>query len=76
MTRICPECGTSHTRENMYCDGCEFLTQPEAAARMRISKPTYYRMVRAGVIHPRRVGVGKIVVERAEVERILRGRGL
>lgn len=72
----CLECGTPLARTSAYCPACEWMTQPEAAQKLRVSRPTYYRLVRAGQLHPRRVGKGKVLVERAEVERILRGRKL
>jgi excisionase family DNA binding protein len=35
---------------------------------------TYYRLVKAGKLHPRRVGVGKVLIPRAEVDALLEGR--
>lgn len=67
----CKGCGELTRREAGYCDRCEYMTQAEAAARLHVSKPTYYRMVRAGKIRPRRVSTGKILVWRPEVELLL-----
>jgi excisionase family DNA binding protein len=47
------------------------MTQQEAADRLRVSKPTYYRLLRAGKLHPRRISPGKVLVLRAEVDALL-----
>lgn len=47
-----------------------YLTIPEACELLRISRATYYRMVKAGALHPRKVGTGvngKVLILRAEV---------
>ena len=54
-----------------YCPDCEFMTQPEAWKRLRVSRSTYLRMVEAGKLHPRRIGIRKLLVLRAEVDALL-----
>lgn len=51
-----------------------YLTIPEVLTLLSISRATYYRLVRAGKIHPRRIGLGasgRIKVARSEVDAIL-----
>lgn len=43
------------------------LTVEEAAERCRISRPTYYRLARAGIVPAVRIG-GSIRVDEAELE--------
>jgi excisionase family DNA binding protein len=52
----------------------EYLTIAEALDLLRISRATYYRLVRAGTIQPRKIGPGangKVLILRAEVEALL-----
>ena len=58
-------------RAGGYCPDCEFMTQPEAWKRLRVSRSTYLRMVEAGKLHPRRIGIRKLLVLRAEVDALL-----
>ena len=67
----CKHCGATIQRESAYCPNCEHMTQQEAADRLRVSKPTYYRLLRAGKLHPRRISPGKVLVLRAEVDALL-----
>ena len=67
----CKGCGVGTLRSGGYCEVCEYMTQAEAAARLHVSKATYYRMVRAKKLHPRRISPGKVLVLRAEVDAIL-----
>ena len=50
------------------------MTQNQAAARLQVSRSTYYRMVQAGTIHPRRISRAKTLVARGEVDALLAGR--
>lgn len=67
----CRGCGVGTLRSGRYCELCEYMTQAEAAARLHVSRPTYYRMVRANKLHPRRISPGKVLVLRAEVDALL-----
>jgi excisionase family DNA binding protein len=71
--KSCRICGATTKRASPFCPDCEFMTQPEAIHRLRVSRSTFLRMVAAGKIHPRRIGIGrgKLLVRRAEVEAIL-----
>lgn len=52
----------------------EYITQAEARAMLRVSKATWYRMAKRGVVRPVRVTERKVLVEREQVERLLEGR--
>jgi predicted DNA-binding transcriptional regulator AlpA len=72
----CTHCGqpavpSVHQRTGGYCGSCAYLTIPETYAALRISRATYYRMVRAGTIHPRHISPGRVLVPRADVDAIL-----
>jgi excisionase family DNA binding protein len=69
----CKGCGVGTLRSSGYCGVCEYMTQDEAAQRLHVSRPTYYRMVSAGKIKPRKLGPRKTVVSRAEVDALLSG---
>jgi excisionase family DNA binding protein len=47
------------------------MSQPEAWKRLHISRSTYLKWVKAGKINPRRIGLRKLLVLRAEVDAIL-----
>jgi excisionase family DNA binding protein len=67
----CRNCGDPHQRPQPYCNKCEFMTPREAAERLRVSMPTYYRIVKASKIHPRVLGPHKHRILRAEVDAML-----
>ena len=72
----CHHCGNQavpsvHKRTGGYCGSCAYLTIPEAFTALRLSRATYYRLVRAGKIHPRRISPGRVFVPRADVDAIL-----
>jgi len=48
-------------------DTTRLLTVAEAAERCRVSRPTYYRLARAGIVPAVRIG-GSIRVDEAELE--------
>jgi excisionase family DNA binding protein len=51
-----------------------YLTIKEVLAALRLSRASYYRLVKAGKIHPRKIGTGpngKILVPRSDVDAIL-----
>lgn len=50
-----------------------YMTIPEVLAALRLSRATYYRLVRAGKIHPRQISPGRVLVPRSEIDRILSG---
>jgi len=62
---------TAATRETP-----ELLTVGEAAERLRVSRPTMYRLIRAGVVPALRIGdgVGPIRIPVAELDSWLDGR--
>lgn len=64
MTHTCPK--------PPYCPQCAYMTPSEAAAALNISRPTYYRRVKDGTIKPVRIGLGKLRVSRAEVQKLLK----
>jgi excisionase family DNA binding protein len=68
--KACRNCGKRTQRS--YCPDCEFMTQEQAWTRLQVSRSTYFRMVLAGTIKPRRIGLRKLLVLRAEVDAILR----
>lgn len=49
------------------------LTIPEVLAALRLSRATYYRLVRAGKIHPRQISPGRVLIPRSDVDAILSG---
>lgn len=53
----------------------EYITQAEARAMIRVSKSTWYRMVKRGMVRPVRVTERIVLVERGQVEKLLQGRG-
>ena len=67
----CRNCGAPTLRVPPYCPDCEFMSQPEAWKRLHISRSTYLKWVKAGKINPRRIGLRKLLVLRAEVDAIL-----
>jgi hypothetical protein len=71
--KSCRNCGQTHQRPQPYCEDCEFMTQPEAIKRLKLSRSGYLNIVKAGKLHPRRIGVGrgKLLVLRAEVDAML-----
>lgn len=60
-------------RTGGYCGECAYLTVAEAFAALRISRATYYRLVRGKRIHPRHITPGRVLVARKEIDRILSG---
>ena len=71
MIRQCRNCGEVNQRQQPYCAACEYMSPREAAVRLQVSRPTYYRWVKEGRIHPKRIGVKKRLVLRAEVDALL-----
>ena len=67
----CLNCGKSTERIQPYCSECEYMTQKDAYKRLKCSRSTYLRIVASGKLHPRRIGVSKLLVLRAEVDAIL-----
>jgi excisionase family DNA binding protein len=49
------------------------MSPDQAAARMHISRSTYFRMVKEGKIHPRKIGAQKTLVSRQEIDNLLSG---
>lgn len=75
---ICHHCGTQaifvpHNFNGGYCRACAYLTIPETYAALRLSRSTYYRLVKAGKINPRQISPGRVLVPRADVDAILGG---
>lgn len=64
----CRHCPRDAQRNSAYCPQCAFLTVPEAYKALRVSRATYYRMVAAGQLTPRRVSVGRVLVPREQVD--------
>lgn len=71
ITRPCRNCGAPTLTFGAYCRDCEFMTPADAAKRLQVSRATYHRMVRAGKLHQRCVGLRKMLVNRAEIDAIL-----
>ena len=69
----CHSCGTDVGPTLAYCPKCELLTVDEALALLRLSRASFYRLVRAGRIHPRHPTVRKTLVPRDDIDRILAG---
>jgi excisionase family DNA binding protein len=69
----CKGCGVGTLRSGGYCQECEYMTQDEAAKRLHVSRATYFRMISAGQIHPRKIGPRKRLVNRIEIDNILSG---
>jgi excisionase family DNA binding protein len=70
--RNCSACGVQ-TLLPRYCRECEYITQKQAAKELRVSRATFFRMVAAGRIHPRKIGVQKTLVARQEIDNLLSG---
>lgn len=70
----CKGCGELTRRECGYCDDCEYMTAERAVNRLHVSVATIYRMAQDGRLHPHRMGNGKIMAARAEVDALLEGR--
>jgi excisionase family DNA binding protein len=70
---LCRNCRTLVARKDGYCAPCELMSIPEALTALRLSRPTYYRLVRAGRIHPRKITAGRTLVPRTDVDAILKG---
>lgn len=63
-----------HQRTGGYCSSCAYLTIPEAITALAVSRSTYYRLVRVGKLHPRRIGyvaASTTLVPRVEIDAIL-----
>lgn len=74
----CSQCGVPalygpHKLNGGYCKACAYLTIPETYAALRLSRSTYYRLVKAGKINPRQISPGRVLVPRADVDAILGG---
>ena len=74
----CNHCDTKigdglHRQTGGYCQACELVTIPEAVDLLQVSRPTYYRLARAGRIHPRNISPGRVLIFRAEIEQIRTG---
>lgn len=54
-----------------YCEGCEFVSVAEAAARLGLNWRTIHRYIKRGRIASRRAGPKLIRLRRADVERLL-----
>jgi predicted DNA-binding transcriptional regulator AlpA len=69
----CHNCGADIGPLLTYCSKCELLTINEALALLRLSRASFYRLVRAGRITPRHPTVRRTLVARADIDRILAG---
>jgi uncharacterized OB-fold protein len=69
--RACNACGALTRRPGAYCEACEYMTPTEAQAKLHVSSATYFRMVAAGTIRPRRIGARKTLVSRVEIDNLL-----
>ena len=67
----CHNCGADIGPLLTYCSRCELIDIPRAVALLQVSKPTYYRLVRAGRIHPRHPTARRTLVPREEIDAIL-----
>jgi excisionase family DNA binding protein len=47
-----------------------YLTIPEAIAVLRISRATFYRLVRAGTLKTVHISPGRVLVARTEIDRL------
>lgn len=54
-----------------YCEGCEFVSVAEAAARLGLNWRTIHRYIKRGLIASRRAGPKLIRLRRVDVERLL-----
>jgi len=54
-----------------YCEGCEWVSVADAAARLGVNWRTIHRYIKAGRIEWRRAGPKLIRIRRADVERLL-----
>lgn len=70
--RKCTACGVSTLRAR-YCESCEYMSQDDAAKRLKVSRRTYYRLVGAGKINPWKIGLRKTLVARQEIDNLLSG---
>ena len=75
IPKQCRNCGATIRTMQPYCPDCEFMTPKDAMARLHVSEPTFYRYVKAGKFHPRRIGPAvrgaKVLILRAEVDALL-----
>lgn len=67
----CKHCGATIQREQPYCEDCEYMSPQDAAKRLHVSRPTYYRLVKAGKLRPSHIGPKKTLVLRAQVDALL-----
>jgi excisionase family DNA binding protein len=69
VNNLCKYCGTECP--GTYCESCEYMTTPDARAKLHISLSTYFRWLKEGKINPRRIGPRKRLVSRAEIDSLL-----
>ena len=76
VTEQCYRCGWDCPakilmRTGGYCEGCEWMRLPEAAARLGTTYTSMYRYIKRGIVAGARVGEKMIRVRRADVERLI-----
>ena len=67
----CECCGTE-TR--VYCADCAVVTVREVVERLHVARRTVERWMREGKLHPIRKVHRRVLIRRAEVEALLRGK--
>jgi len=70
----CRACGAIVERSLPYCERCEYMTVAEVRDRLHICRGTYYNLVAARRLNPRKIGVNRVLVWRPEVEMLLEWR--
>jgi excisionase family DNA binding protein len=66
------ECCRCGVRIAPYCADCSVMTVAEAMTRLRCSRDTIQRWIKAGKLTPLRKVHRRVLIRRAEIEALLR----